>query len=192
MTYDFSGFKKIIDVLSGIEVEVERSFVDEKYPIAGRENDLCDGDPGYKCRYETIAFEKGTQHMDGETALKFVRSRNAEGDEGTDFARAERQQRILSAIKNKALSREIIFSPRKLLELKKAVEDAIETDIGSGAGAILARRSLSARDSIQSYVLPEDFLERPVYSPIYDNLYVFIPKNEDWSEIHEWVKNILI
>src|SRR3990170_5959163 len=50
---DFNGFKKVIDVLGGIEVEVERAFVDEKYPIEGKENDECGGDKEFKCRYES-------------------------------------------------------------------------------------------------------------------------------------------
>jgi LCP family protein required for cell wall assembly len=199
MVIDFTGFKKIIDILGGIEVDVETTFKDEKYPIPGRENDLCEGDSEYRCRYETLSFTQGRQVMDGETALKFVRSRNAEGDEGTDFARAARQQKVISAIKDKVLNRKILFSPRKLLELKKAVEDSSETDINSSTGAILARRFFSVRDTIDSHIMPEDLLERPPYSPMYDNLYVFIPKVEDpddvtersWSEVHTWVECIL-
>ena len=112
--------------------------------------------------------------MDGETALKFVRSRYAQGDEGTDLARAKRQQRVILALKDKVLSRDIIFSPSKLLELKKAVEESVETDIDPSAGVVLARRILSARDSVSSRVVPEDLLENPPKSPRYDNLYVFI------------------
>jgi len=191
LVLDFSGFKKIIDVVGGIDVEVERSFVDEKYPIPGLENDLCGGDPLFNCRYEMISFDKGQQHLDGETALKFVRSRNAEGDEGTDFARAARQQKVISAIKNKILSRQVLFSPSKLLEVKKAVEESVEGDIDPSAGAILARRLFSARNLVSSHILPEDLLEKPPYSPKYDNLYVFIPKGENWAGIHEWVKCVL-
>jgi len=187
---DFSGFKKVIDIVGGIEVDVERSFTDERYPVPGRENDLCGGDSEYKCRYETIRFEKGIQHMDGETALKFVRSRNADGDEGTDFARAARQQRVISALKERVLSRDIIFSPRTLLELKKAVEETLETDIDASSAAILLRTAISSRDSIASHVLSEDLLERPPYSPEYDNLYVFIPRDENWGEVHTWVECI--
>lgn len=101
LVIDFSGFMKIVDVLGGVEVDVERGFVDEKYPIAGKEDDECDGDLEYKCRYETIRFEEGAQTMNGETALIFARSRNAEGDEGTDLAREIRQQKILAAIQTK-------------------------------------------------------------------------------------------
>jgi len=54
---DFSGFKNIIDTLGGIEVEVERSFIDERYPISGREADDCGGDdPEFLCRFETVSF----------------------------------------------------------------------------------------------------------------------------------------
>src|SRR4030042_739908 len=115
---DFSGFKEIIDILGGVEVDVETSFTDAKYPISGRENDLCNNDPEYKCRYETLRFTLGRQLMDGETALKFARSRNAEGDEGTDFARQKRQQKIIKAIEEKILDNGTLFSPGKLLRLK--------------------------------------------------------------------------
>src|SRR5690606_10518850 len=80
---DFNAFENVIDLIGGIEVNVLTPFVDSKYPIPGKENDLCGGDPEFTCRYETLVFEKGLTFMDGETALKFARSRNAEGDEGT-------------------------------------------------------------------------------------------------------------
>ena len=196
---DFSGFKKIIDVLGGVEVEVEVTFTDEKYPIPGREDDLCDGDTEYKCRYETIFFNAGRQLMDGETALKFARSRNAEGDEGTDFARQKRQQKIIEAIKSKILDRSTLFSPKKLLDLKDAFLSTLETDIEESEGAVLTRGFLNSKDNVFSFVLPEELLVNPPKSSKYDNLYVFIPKAEDsstdseqsWSEIHGWVECVL-
>lgn len=196
---DFEGFKQIIDTLGGISVNVENSFVDEKYPIAGRENDNCGGDPELKCRYEIISFEKGRQTMNGETALKFIRSRNAVGDEGTDFARAARQEKVITAIKEKILSTKVLLSPKKLLQIKKIVMEHVETDINPEAAAILARYLFSARGNIKTNVLSEDFLINPPKSEKYDNLYVFIPKDgnpstgsgQDWDKVHEWVKEIL-
>ncbi|MBU0570120.1 LCP family protein [Patescibacteria group bacterium] len=213
---DFEAFKGVIDVLGGIEVDVENSFVDENYPIPGKENDEClpapayadrqagEGNLEFKCRYETLRFAQGKQHMDGELALKFVRSRNAEGDEGTDFARAERQQKVIVAIKEKVLSREILFSFDKLIKLRDVLLEYTETDIDMSTIAILARRFLQSRENINSFVLPEDLLENPPKLARYDYLYVFIPKEKDpstdsvsspqassgqgWNEIHEWVK----
>ncbi|OGM21384.1 hypothetical protein A2863_03020 [Candidatus Woesebacteria bacterium RIFCSPHIGHO2_01_FULL_38_9b] len=191
LVLDFSGFKKIIDILEGIEVDVENSFTDERYPIAGRENDLCEGDPEYRCRYETLRFAQGKQMMDGDTALKFVRSRNAQGDEGTDIARARHQQKVIAAIKDKVLSKEIILSPRKLLVLKDVVLESIETDIAPSAASILARRFLQSKDVIKSQVLSEELLLNPAKSPKYDNLYVFIPEDESLDQIHKWIECVI-
>lgn len=184
---DFSGFIRIIDVLGGIEVNVERSFVDEKYPISGKENDECDGDKEYRCRYETIEFDKGTQQMNGEMALKFARSRNAEGDEGTDFARAARQEKVIEAIKKKALSTAIIMNPKKIIEALNVVRSSIETDMNISELTVLSRLMYNAKDNIDSYVLPEELLINPPKLVKYDFLYVFVPRNETWTEIHNWI-----
>ena len=191
LVIDFAGFTKVIDVLGGIEVDVERDFVDEKYPIAGRERDLCGGDPEYKCRYETISFTKGTRFMDGETALKFVRSRNAQGDEGTDLARGARQQKIIAAIKNKLLSPDIFFSPRKAFAILKIAKDYTETDITPEALAIAAREIVEARNNVNSHVLPEEFLINPPISIKYDNLYVFVPEGGNWDKVHRWIDQLI-
>jgi anionic cell wall polymer biosynthesis LytR-Cps2A-Psr (LCP) family protein len=129
--------------------------------------------------------------MDGETALKFVRSRNAEGDEGTDFARQKRQQRILKGIEEKILSREILFSPKKMVELKSAVLSSIETDIEQSEAAVLARNMFSSRENIVSAILPENLLVNPPKSAKYDNLYVFVPLDGEWLGIHKWVSCVL-
>jgi len=192
LVIDFSGFMRIVDVLGGVEVDVERGFVDEKYPIEGKEDDECDGDLEYKCRYETIRFEKGAQTMDGETALVFARSRNAEGDEGTDLAREIRQQKILAAIQTKTLSSEVLFSPKKILSVWDVVRGSVETDIDVSVGAILARRLVQTRKQIESHVLSDDLLINPPIQYRYDNLYVFIPKAGNWEEVHSWIEDVLL
>ncbi len=192
LVIDFEGFIAVIDILGGIEVDVQRAFTDEKYPIVGKEDDECDGDPEYLCRYETISFEAGKQVMDGETALKFARSRNAQGDSGTDLARAARQQKILNATKDAIVSKEVLLSPKKMLEIRSVLADSVETDIDTSAATVLARYVFNARNNISSHILSEDLLVNPPKSYLYDNLYVFIPKSEGgWDEIHKWVKSVL-
>lgn len=195
---DFSGFKRIIDTLGGVEVEVPSSFTDNKFPIPGKETEDCpeearlpDSQKVYPCRYESISFTKGKTFMDGETALKFVRSRHAEGDDGTDFARAERQQALLNGIKTKVLTSGILFNPQKLEELVKVGESVIETDIPKESSGVLARFGFDARDSISSHVLGEELLINPPIQAKYQNQYVFIPKGGNWNQIHEWVNSIL-
>ncbi|MFZ5845535.1 MAG: LCP family protein, partial [Patescibacteria group bacterium] len=101
---DFSGFKELIDLVGGVKVKVSRSFTDPNFPISGRENDPCQGDPKLACRYETVQFTAGEELMAGERALKYVRSRHAEGEEGSDFARSRRQQEVFVALKDKLVS----------------------------------------------------------------------------------------
>lgn len=188
---DFSGFKGVIDNIGGVDVDVERSFVDEKYPIPGYESDQCNGDKEFHCRYETIRFEKGIQHMDGETALKFVRSRNAGGDEGTDLARAARQQKVIRAIRDKVLKPKTLLSVKRIKTLLKTVTESIETDLDLSNIAILARHFLKSKEKINSYVLPQDFLINPPISGKFDNQYVFIPQKGDWSDLHGWINCII-
>lgn len=188
---DFSGITNVVDTLGGVEVEVDRAFTDERYPIAGREADKCGGDITLACRYETVKFEKGLQHMDGATTLKFIRSRYAEGDEGTDFARSARQQKVIAAIEKKITTRDVLFSPTKVRGLVDLFEKSVETDIDESAGAILARRLFDGRATRQSHVLGEDFLVNPPIQAKYDNLYVFVPKEGNWDKVHEWIKNLL-
>jgi len=195
---DFDSFIEIIDTLGGIEVNIENSFVDERYPIAGKELDECDGDPEYKCRYERIEFSKGVLFMDGQTALKFVRSRQAEGDEGTDIARSARQQRVLEGIESKLLTKEVLTSLETLERIAKIVFSSIETNLNREQMAVVARKLYDSKNSTNSFILPEDLLVNPSPSAEQDFLYVFIPAADDpktphyeWDEVHEWVRSVL-
>ena len=191
---DFSSFKNIVDALGGIQVNVERSFTDKLYPIEGRENDTCGGsDPTFACRYETVSFNQGPQYMDGETALKFVRSRHAEGDEGTDQAREARQQKVIDAIKNKILSPSTFLNINKDVELLRVAKSSIETDIDGPTAAILARKAFDGRYSVSKYLIPGELLINPPISKTYDQQYVLIPQlgNGKWSDVNTWFASLL-
>jgi anionic cell wall polymer biosynthesis LytR-Cps2A-Psr (LCP) family protein len=191
MIIDFEVFQKIIDTLGGITVDVERSFDDYKYPIPGKENDLCNGDPLYRCRYEHLHFEAGKQFMDGQTALKFVRSRNAQGEEGTDFARAARQQKVILAIKDKIFSKEFLLSPEKVIQLFKLITLNIQTDIPKEKYWQLLKAGSKIRN-IKTTTVNSNYLINPPISKKYDNQWVLVPKSGSWSEIQEYIKKFLI
>lgn len=190
---DFDVFTKMVDLLDGVEVDVERSFDDYRYPIVGREDDLCDGDPEFNCRYQDIHFEAGKQWMDGQTALKYVRSRNAEGDEGTDFARSQRQQRLLLAIKKRLFNPQVLFSYSRLDQLIKLVNENIKTDISSSKYDDLLKIGLKIKKSkMKTEVLNDGYLVNPPPSrEKYDNQWVLIPESGDWQEVHQHVQNLL-
>ncbi|MBI4049444.1 MAG: LCP family protein [Candidatus Doudnabacteria bacterium] len=86
---DFEGFVEAVDHIGGLDIYVERSFTDATYP---------DKTYGY---LPPVSFKVGLEHMDGERALQFARSRHGNNGEGSDFARSERQKKIISAFVQK-------------------------------------------------------------------------------------------
>ena len=150
---DFSGFVQIVDQLGGLDIDIERAFDDYNYPIPEKEKDLCGkteeelkafeattaASPTlvpllkdvFPCRVEHLHFDKGLTHMDGEMTLKYVRSRQAEDVEGTDFARSRRQQKVLVALRDKVLSIGVLLNPFKLIQLSQTLGKSIDTDIQS-------------------------------------------------------------
>lgn len=193
---DFSGFKKLIDLVGGVDIFVVNSFTDNFYPIPGREDDFCGGDPTFACRYEKLQFEKGLQHMDGERALKYVRSRQAEGEEGTDFARGRRQQQVISALKNKLLQPSFFTSNLKQFkELITAFDQATETDMKLSEQILFFKSFVKLPDEkIRKIVLDsgdkekgtEGFLVNP---PLwqFSGEWVLIPRTGDFDEIHKYI-----
>ncbi len=193
---DFSGFKKIIDLVGGLDIFVEKGFVDEFYPIPGREKDECGGDPKYKCRYETLRFEKGLQHMDGEKALKYVRSRQAEGEEGTDFARDKRQQQVIVALKNKLFDFSLLREKEKIKELLNIINEYSSSDMDLSEKILFAKFFLQLKnDDIRKIILDSGdkeknrrgFLINPPIESRYKNLWVLTPRTGDFKEIQQYV-----
>jgi len=188
---DFSGFKEIVDAVGGIKMEVANSFTDRQYPIAGKENDNCNGDKEFKCRYETVHFDQGLVRMNGETALKFVRSRNGDNNENTDIAREARQQKVISAIKTKVLSFGSLLNVFRDRRIYLALKNSVTTDFDLKQGSALIPRLILARNNVKSFVSPEGVLVNPPALPKYDLQYVFVPKGGDWKAVADWIKNVL-
>lgn len=194
---DFEGFIRAIDLLGGIEVKVDKSFDDYKYPIPGKENDPCNGDPEFKCRYEHLHFDAGKQVMDGERALKFVRSRNAQGDEGTDFARSKRQQKVILSVAKKLFSYKTLLNPGRLMSLRDTFGEHVKFDTQFSENQLTAFLSLFLRfvrkgNEIRTFSIDTGNEESPgfLYQPAleeYDQ-WVLLPRGDDWDEIQKYVE----
>ncbi len=186
---DFSGFKDVIDLLGGINVDVSKAFTDNDYPIAGKEKDTCPGDPTNRCVYETVHFDAGMQHMDGERALKYVRSRHAEGSEGSDFARSRRQQDVLIAVKDTVVHPARWFTMERASKLQDVIDRATDTDMNLAQLLTVAKLIAGIDDGQIQKISFEDQLYNP---PLYlYGRYVLIPK-EDWESIHTFVSNSFV
>jgi len=162
---DFKGFTEIIDAIGGIDIDVPEGIYDPLYPK---------GETGL---YETFSIKKGMNHLDGETALKYARSRHTT----SDFDRSKRQQDILYAIKEKTLKADIIFSKSKIEKILSVIKDNLETNIS--IEEILTLGSYAddiSRDKIVQRLLHDDpsqcggFLYTPERQ-FFNNAFVLIP-----------------
>ncbi len=117
---DFKGFEKSIDLLEGVDVQIDRTFTDYTFP---------NNSEGY---LPPVTFKEGMEHMDGERALIFARSRHAAGEEGTDYARSVRQQKIIQAAKNKVVALNLIADSGKINELFTVIGDSFHTNLSPG------------------------------------------------------------
>lgn len=179
---DFSGFKKVIDLAGGVNIDVPKTFEDPDFPIEGKENDECDGDPEFRCRYETLHFDSGVQTMDGERALKYVRSRHAEGREGSDFARSKRQQDLLVALKQKFTNPSLWTSPQKVSQFLRALDDATDSDMNAGEFLTVGKFITQTKQAdIQKISIEDELITPP--SAWYGGKYVLVP-SVDFNYIH--------
>ena len=133
------GFTKIIDALGGIDIDVEKRMYYE---------DPWDDDGGLY-----IDLQPGMQHMDGKTAITYVRYRDEEGDIG----RIKRQQDFMKAVMDKLVSPTII---PKLPAIVSAVSDSVETDMSVSEILSFLGTLQDAKDNgLKSEMLPG----KPVY-----------------------------
>lgn len=192
---DFAGFQKAVDVLGGVDITVDRAFDDYRYPVEGKKDDPC-GKEGvdleeavkaatespeliFPCRYEHLHFDVGPTHMSGETALKFVRSRQS-AEDGGDFARARRQQLFLEALRKKIIS--IGFIP-KIIPLMDEMGMHIRTDVPPE----VLKKFVNEADNLGEYkiehvILTTDNYLKATYSP--DRQYILVPQ----EGVDRWVR----
>lgn len=175
---DFTAFKELVDAIGGITVDVQRSFVDTAYP-------------GPNDSYQTISFEAGLQQINGERALIFTRSRHGSNGEGSDFARAKRQQLILAAFKKKILSAGTFLNPVTLQKIFTSLSQHIITNLDFGQTMYLISLAKEINsDDIKTLVIddsPNGFL-KPILGE--DGAYLLIPKSGNFSEINSAINNI--
>ncbi len=109
---DFQAFTGVIDTLGGITVEVPYNINDTLYP-----------DMNYG--YDPLFIPAGTHHFDGQTALKYARTRHQD----SDFHRAQRQQQVLMAIRQAVVNQGIDDMILRAPLLYQQFRDGVRTDL---------------------------------------------------------------
>lgn len=172
--------QELIDIIGGVEIDVPQAFTDELYPRSGVDVTK-ERDP--KKLYETLVFEKGKQRMDGETAVKYMRSRHSlQVGEGGDEARTRRQQQVIEAVVSQIAQPEIALRPSLLGSLYRWYSDRFESDVslhrlGELAGQLEQTRKVPKMEKVS--LSATDF-PRPVNS---ETLLVHPPeqKYQQWA-----------
>lgn len=133
---DFDGFKTVVDAIGGIDVDVPQEIIDDAYPTENY-------------GIERLVIPAGHIHMDGALALKYVRTRHQD----SDFGRLQRQQQVILAIRDKALS---IGSIGKVPDVLNALGDSLQTDLTLPEILTLAKRWASIpKDNIRTYQIDQ-------------------------------------
>lgn len=169
VSVDFQAFEEVIDdILGGVDVEVQKPF---------RENLQWGGMDFY--------IPQGTMHMDGETALLYVRSRFTT----SDFDRARRQQEVLLAIRKRGAQLGFAAHPEKVLAILDTLGRHVRTDAGPDDILNLARIA-PEYTRVMPKQLVLDAASGLLESSTIDGSYVLLPSGGSFERIHERVRSV--
>ncbi len=166
---DFEGFQSVVDAVGGVDIPVSCSFEDFRLIS----DDL---DPLVEENWELYRIDPGIRHMDGSTALWYVRSREAIE---ADWGRSKRQQQVLRALFHKGLDFDLI---PQIPELFSTYRDTVETDLDIGRILQLASVAPAVRENdiqqlyivgnqLQPWAVPDSVPPMNVQLPRWENMY---------------------
>lgn len=140
---DFKGFIALVDALGGIDLDVEK---DMYYTDSADDN-----------QYD-INLKKGYQHLDGNTALQYVRFRH---DASSDFSRTERQRKFMQALAEKLQSTTSIL---KLPSILNSIDPYIETNLNVNQMIKLASLGFEVKTDgmVSQQIPPQELLQDKV------------------------------
>jgi len=185
---EFEQVKKFME--PGFNEEEKKKLFSEKPELEKFFKDITEEPKdAFPCRYEHLHFDKGMTHMDGATALKYVRSRHSLQD-GTDFGRGARQQQFVKALKNKLISVGIIT---RVFSLMNEVKTHVETDVSiDQMKKFLSEAADAAKYRfIGIHMSDSDYL-RSSFSDY--GGYILIPRmgEDNWKEVHSVISNAIL
>ncbi|HYU64840.1 MAG TPA: LCP family protein, partial [Candidatus Paceibacterota bacterium] len=166
---DFSSFKEIVDDLGGIDVVLKEPFSEPSqwgYPFF---------------------LPAGPNHLNGQSALYYVRSRYSTDD----FDRARRQQEVILAIKKKITETNFLSDPTKAIALLSAAKRNIQTDFNILDVPSLIE--LAQELNVSSATMKQNVISTTnlLYDSRKDNVYVLLPIGDNLSKIKKYFRNIL-
>ena len=137
---------ELVDTLGGVTIDVPQNFTDSEFPRTDVDltkttdpNDI----------YESISFEKGPQTMDGQTVLKYIRSRHSEGDTGTDVDRTARQQLVITSIAQSLIQKDTLMDPVLIGKVYKWYEEYFKDTVSEPEAVAFGKILFPHRQNIE-------------------------------------------
>jgi polyisoprenyl-teichoic acid--peptidoglycan teichoic acid transferase len=179
---DLDAVQEIVDELGGVNIYVEKPVYDPKFP-------------GDNFSYETFSIKAGWRFMDGDTATKYVRTRNdAEGD----FGRMRRQQQLIEALRQKIAGLSFVWDMPKFLKIYDSIRTHVSTNLKTDELMRLYRWSKA--------VTPENMIIAPLDADKEKDLFTTgnfmfgdskadivkpIAGIEEYSGIHAYIEDVI-
>ncbi len=186
VTMNFDGFRSLIEKMGGVTVCVDRAFVDSEYP----RNDNDQVDAGVM----TIKFEKGCQVMNGERAIQFARSRKSstQGEEG-DFARSARQMKVIAAIKEDILRKNLVANALGYMDalqgnLRISADPAELFAVANYFNSAEGKQALTDIKFDPEIMTGNNFLKPVDKGGVQGYVLVPLAGDDNYTEITTWVK----
>jgi len=152
-----------------------------QYPLCYNNNEECSG---------VFKLEAGTNHLDGETALCYARSRYGT----TDFDRAKRQQEIIKIVKQKLISMGTLTNFTKINALFDSLDENVRTDMDGWE----MKRFFDLYQEIGDIAIVQKVLENSddglLYHPEESSPeagYILLPRGDNYDHIKEMFANII-
>lgn len=174
---DFKAFTDIIDTVGGVDINVEKAFSDYMFP-------------GPNFSYQTLEFTAGSQLMNGTRALEYARSRHGTNGEGSDFARARRQQQVITALKEKLLAFGTYTNPIKVQKIISTLSGHITTNLDFGQIMYLASLGRELQSNPRSLVLDNGINGFLTSTNSPTSGYLLLPKTGNFDSINTAFANI--
>lgn len=192
---DYPNLANLVDAIGGVDVKVEKSFIDGEFPNPEYVKATESGLP----IYITVEFKEGVEHMNGDRALQFARSRKSEDLEaGTDNARSGRQMILFKALLAKMRSKAILTDPTRLATLYKFWKEKVNKNIKDEdlLGIIIGNKDgLKNGLLISSLEIPNTFkpIGEILVHPAIDKYdqWVYEPRDPTWQELKDFVRESL-
>jgi LCP family protein required for cell wall assembly len=157
---DFNGFVALVDAVGGLDIRIPKLIIDLDYPTKNG-------------GITTVRFDPGWEHMDGERALEYARTRHQDDD----YQRAERQQQVVDAlVKKLADPRQIVHWPR----IWQVIQSNTDSDLSAWDMLRLGPAMLAGWPGRDQRVLqPEDLIgmKAGYWRPNYDRILPWIEKH---------------